>query len=87
MFAMISLKNPASTIVLFAVVVSAATQSSAHSAYCGSRTDAVAALGDWWLTQSMSATGVMATLIGRFTWPTWGPPWSFRAQVDPMWAP
>ena len=68
------IKKMASAIVLFAVVVSAATQSSAHSAYCGSRTGAVASLGDWWLTQSMSVTGVMATLIGRFTWPTWSPP-------------
>ena len=71
--AMMSSRNLASNPVLSAVVVSATTPFSAHSACCGSTRSALASLSDWWPTYTMSAAGVMVRLGPLMTklWPKW----------------
>ena len=60
--AMLSSRNLANAPVLPALVVSAATQSSAHSACGGSTRSAVASLNNCWPLQTMSAAGVRVRL-------------------------
>ena len=60
--AMLPSRNLANTPVLPALVVSAATQSSAHSACGGFTRSAVASLSNCWLLQIMSAAGVRVRL-------------------------
>ena len=60
--AMLSSRNLASTPVLPALVVSATTQSSAHSACGGSTRSVVASLSNWWPLQTMSVAGVRVRL-------------------------
>ena len=52
-------RNPASTPVLCASVVSATTPPSACSVGCWSTRDAVASLTDWWPAETTFAPGVM----------------------------
>ena len=60
--AMLSSRNLTSTPVLPALVVSATTQSSAHSAYGESTRSVVASLSNWWPLQTMSVAGVRVRL-------------------------
>ena len=60
--AMMSWINLASTPVISAVVLSAATPSCAHRVCCGSTRSAVTSLSNWLKTQTMSASDVGMTL-------------------------
>ena len=60
--AMVSSRNVANNPLLPALVVSAATQSSAHNACGGSTRSAVASLSNCWPLQIMSAAGVRVRL-------------------------
>ena len=59
-------RNLASTPMLSAVVVSATTPCIPHSACSEFTRIAVASLHNWWLIQTMSATGVIARLGNRW---------------------